>query len=616
MPTLRSVTRARPALIAGMAIPAAVSLALAVPASAATNVSLIKVSHDIYTDSQAQHKTEVEPDVFSFGSTIVSAFQVGRVFGGGSSNIGWATSKNGGATWSHGFLPGITTNGGGTFGQASDASVAFDAKAKTWLITSLGISGNSVPVLVSRSTNGGTAWGKPVTIASGNTDKEWIVCDNTTTSPHFGNCYVEYDVPGGGDSEQMRTSTDGGATWGPALAPGGTHTGLGGQPVVLPNGDVVVPYESLNSQIRSFNSVNGGSSWNTPVLVSSISHHTVAGSLREEPLPSAEADAAGTVYVTWADCRFRSGCPRNDIVLAKSTSETTWAAPVRVPIDAVSSTDDHFTPGIGVDAASSGASARIGLSYYFYPASNCTSSTCQLDAGYISSVNGGTSWSAATQVAGPMSLSWIPNTSQGRMFGDYISTSVVPGGNAYPVLPVSSAPTGSSFNQAMFAPAGGLAVTGGGNTAPASDQRPAAPASPASAAPVTARLPVTPGPGRGPARAFAGFRRFPAAFGIRADCCARCPLWTTSYIQPNDPYAEELMDNGSSDVFYINTLYTCQSAPYPDSSLPNYGIDFNSYYNSRQWYNCLDRNGAYPIQEAGQGTSYDIATTVPPGLTS
>lgn len=58
-------------------------------------------------------------------------------------------------------------------------------------------------------------------------------------------------------------------------------------------------------------------------------------------------------------------------------------------------------------------------------------------------------------------LSWIPNTSQGRMFGDYISTSVRPGGNAYPVLPIASAPSGSTFTMGMFAPTGGLAITGG-----------------------------------------------------------------------------------------------------------------------------------------------------------
>lgn len=465
MQLLGSSARARSVRVAALAVPAAIAVLLLSGATAYANVALTQVSSDPYTDAQAQHRSEVEPDTFSFGSTIVSAFQVGRVSGGGASNIGFATSTDGGATWTHGFLPGITTNGGGSFGQASDASVAFDAMHNVWLISSLGISGNTVDVVTSRSTDGGLTWGNPVITATGSNDKNWIVCDDTASSPHYGNCYTEYDITSSGDSIRMRTSTDGGATWGAALAPGGSHTGLGGQPVVLPNGDVIVPYLSLTDTIRSFRSTNGGSSWLATVLVSSISHHTVAGGLREETLPSAETDSAGTAYVAWSDCRFRSGCPRNDIVIAKSTSETTWAAPTRVPIDATTSTVDHFIPGIGVDPSTSGSSARIGLTYYFYPNSSCTASTCQLSAGFISSTNGGTSWSAPTQLAGPMNLSWIPNTSQGRMFGDYISTSVRAGGNAYPILPVANAPTGSTLDLAMYAPTGGLAITGGTATA-------------------------------------------------------------------------------------------------------------------------------------------------------
>jgi hypothetical protein len=456
----RSPVRARSVRTAALVLPATVAVLLFAGNTAYANVALTQVSSDIYTDAQAQHQTEVEPDTYAFGSTIVSAFQVGRVFGGGASNIGWARSGDGGATWTHGFLPGITTNGGGTFGQASDASVAFDARHNVWLISSLGI-GSSVQVLTSRSTDGGLTWSNPVVTATGQNDKNWIACDNTSTSPHFGNCYTEYDVTSSGDSIRMRTSTNGGATWGSALAPGGSHTGLGGQPLVLRNGDVIVPYLSLSDTIRSFRSIDGGSTWRSTVQVATTTHHNAAGNLREEALPSAEADAAGTVYVVWSDCRFRSGCPSNDIVLAKSTSETTWAAPVRVPIDATSSTVDHFVPGVGVDPSSSGSSARIGLAYYFYPTANCTASTCQLDVGFISSTNGGTSWSGATQVAGPMNLSWIPNTSQGRMFGDYISTSVFAGGRAYPVIPVGTAPTGSTFHLAMDVPTGGLAITGG-----------------------------------------------------------------------------------------------------------------------------------------------------------
>jgi hypothetical protein len=450
---------------AAVVLPATAALILLAASTAAANVTVTQVSHDIYTDTQAQHNTEVEPDTFTFGTTIVSAFQVGRVSGGGSSNIGWATSTDSGATWTHGYLPGITTNGGGTYGQASDAAVAYDAKHNVWMISSLGVKGSSVVVLTSRSTDGGLTWANPVTTATGANDKNWIVCDDTAASPHYGNCYTEYDITSSGDSIRMKTSTDGGATWGSALAPGGSNTGLGGQPVALPNGDVVVPYESLSNTIRSFRTTNGGTSWSSTVLIASVSHHTVAGGLREEFLPSAEADAAGTVYVAWSDCRFRSGCPANDIVIAKSTSETTWAAPIRVPIDATTSTDDHFIPGIGVDRGTSGGSARIGLTYYFYPTASCTASTCQLEAGFISSTNGAGSWSTATQLAGPMNLSWIPNTSQGRMFGDYISTSVLTGGNAYPVIPIGNAPTGSTFDLAMYIPTGGLALTGGTNTA-------------------------------------------------------------------------------------------------------------------------------------------------------
>jgi len=177
-------------------------------------------------------------------------------------------------------------------------------------------------------------------------------------------------------------------------------------------------------------------------------------------LPSAEIDAAGKVYVSWADCRFRSGCPSNDIILSTSTNGTTWTSPARVPIDAATSTFDHFTPGIGVDASTSGTTTRIGLTYYYYPVANCTPSTCQLDVGFISSTNGGGTWSAPTQVAGPMMTAWLPNTSQGRMFGDYIATTVLAGGKAITVDPVAAAPSGSTFTVGMFTPTGGLTITG------------------------------------------------------------------------------------------------------------------------------------------------------------
>ena len=71
--------------------------------------------------------------------------------------------------------------------------------------------------------------------------------------------------------------------------------------------------------------------------------------------------------------------------MSTSSNGTTWTAPVRIPIDVVTSTVDHFLPGIAVKPGTSGTTAVLALTYYFYPQANCTSSTCQLEYGIIES---------------------------------------------------------------------------------------------------------------------------------------------------------------------------------------------------------------------------------------
>jgi Neuraminidase (sialidase) len=187
------------------------------------SVPIVQISTDPYTNSTSQHQTMVEPDTYSFGSTIVSAIQSGRFTDGGASNIGWATSSNGGGSWTNGFLPGTTVfaTPAGPYSRISDPTVAYDAAHNTWLIASLAISGSQVlgaAVIVNQSTNGGTSWSNPVVVhaASGseNLDKDWIVCDDTSTSAFYGHCYAEWDDNGNGNRIHMSTSTDGGNTWG------------------------------------------------------------------------------------------------------------------------------------------------------------------------------------------------------------------------------------------------------------------------------------------------------------------------------------------------------------------------------------------------------------------
>src|SRR6202171_2050190 len=232
-------------------------------AFAQPQVSLTQLSVDTFTDTPSQHDTEVEPSTFSYGSTMVSAFQVARIHDGGGADIGFATSTNGGVSWTNGYLPGITIYKGGTNSAASDASVAFDALHNVWLITTLPIA-NNTSVAVSRSTDG-IHWGNPIPVTgSSSADKNWIVCDNTATSPYYGHCYSEWDDTSQGDLIRMSTSTDGGQTWGPALVTAGNNFGIGGVPVVQPKGKVVVPILGFNGVI-AFSSINGGKSWTKAV---------------------------------------------------------------------------------------------------------------------------------------------------------------------------------------------------------------------------------------------------------------------------------------------------------------------------------------------------------------
>jgi hypothetical protein len=99
---------------------------------------------------------------------------------------------------------------------------------------------------------------------------------------------------------------------------------------------------------------------------------------------------------------------------------------------------NHFIPGLGVDGSTAGASAYLRLTCYFYPSAACTAATCQLDVGFISSTTGGAAWSTPTQLAGPMTLSWLASTNQGPMVGDYIATSIL-AGEAWGPFAVASA---------------------------------------------------------------------------------------------------------------------------------------------------------------------------------
>lgn len=440
-------------------------------AHAQTSLTVIQnVSFDQYTNDTSQHQTQVEPDTFAFGSTVVSAFQSGRfVLGGGASGIDWVTSFNAGLTWQGGTLPDLTVYNGGSYARASDSVVAYDAAHHTWLISALaaqttfdGVNG-STAIVISRSSDA-LHWSNPVVVsasgANNNFDKDWIVCDEHSSSPFYGRCYEEWDDSSNHGRILMSYSADGGLTWSVPQSPATqSFSALGGQPLVQPDGHVIVPIYGYDlatgaESIYSYRSINGGASWTDEVKISPSTYSSASAFYRGGSLPSAEIDKAGKVYLTWAGCYFEPNCPTDDLVLTTTTDGLTWTPIQRIPLDPISSGVEHMTGAIAVDSSTSGSSAHLAVTYYYWPNAGCTASTCQIYVGVATSTNGGATWSKPEAVSKAMHATWWATTDQGYMTGDYTSISISHN-QAVTVMPVATAPNGQTLNQYME----GISVT-------------------------------------------------------------------------------------------------------------------------------------------------------------
>jgi hypothetical protein len=441
-----------------------------------------QISQDPFTNSTSQHQTQVEPGTFSFGPTVVSAFQSGRFYaGGGASGISWATSFDAGHTWKTGILPDLTTYNGGPYARVGDSVVAYDVAHHVWLIASVpattqfeGTVGTT-SVVVSRSSDG-LHWSNPVVVAAPSTtqqfDKDWIVCDEHPTSRFFGRCYAQWDDAASTPWKIMMSySNDGGLTWSAPQSPANqTFYAQGGQPLVQPDGTVIVPIYGFDSTgaegIYSYRSTDGGASWTDLTKIAPLIYSTTADQFyRGGSLPSAQIDQAGKVYVVWAGCYFEANCGNSssgpttdDIVLTTTTDGLTWTPLQRIPLDPIGSDVEHLTAGIAVDSSTAGNQAHLAVTYYYWPNAGCTASTCQIYAGLATSTDGGTSWSPHLTLGGPMAATWWANTDQGYMTGDYITTTITLN-QAVTVVPLATAPTGQTLHQAMYAAS--VSIAGG-----------------------------------------------------------------------------------------------------------------------------------------------------------
>jgi hypothetical protein len=404
-----------------------------------------RLSRDPYRDAAAQHETEVEPDSFTFGRTTVATFQVGRQFEGAATNVGFAVTNDDGQTWRSGLLPGLTAASAppGVNERASDPVVAYDARHTTWLISTLALGGGITRLAINRSPDGATWSGGINTaeeIGGGDEgvafDKNWAACDNTATSPFYGRCYLVYTHSAASDTLVVRWSDDGGLTWS-AGTDVGVRPAVGAFPVIRPTGELVVAslWELQGFAIAASSSTDGGATWSAPIRVATVSASCGPRGFRAFPLPSADVDAAGRVWVTWHDCTS-PGSLQNTVFVSTSPDGTTWSAPA-----AVTRGRNALLPAIGIDAAT----GRAAIAYVRSVAGG-------MDVELVQSA--GTRWGTPRRLsAQTMPLSWMPNTVSGRMLGDYISVHYA-SGRPLVVWALANEPVGKSFRQAIYATRG------------------------------------------------------------------------------------------------------------------------------------------------------------------
>jgi hypothetical protein len=402
-----------------------------------------RLHRDRQANAESQHETQVEPDSFTFGTTTVALFQNGRNRTGGAASIAFSTSRDGGRTWREGILPGLTTTSvpPGSATRASDPTVAYDSVHGVWLANTLAIAPDSTRLTIHRSRDG-FVWSGPIDAARAPGfdtayDKNWLTCDNSPVSPLRGRCYLAYTLVGdqeGEDDVAVQHSNDGGLTWSAAATVHIPVTGV--IPVVQPNGSLTLVFWSPRTGMLAVRSTDGGVTLGDPVVMTGLRSRD-ARPFRAPPVPAADVDGAGRIVAVWHDCRFRSDCQANDIVLTRSTDGTTWSEPARV-----TSGRNAVMPTIGVEPGT----GRLAIAYYALRPNG-------VDAELVTSRDG-SSWSSPQRLnARRMPLTWMPDTTLGRMLADYIGVTWSRG-RPLVVYALASPPRNGKLRQAIYAARG------------------------------------------------------------------------------------------------------------------------------------------------------------------
>jgi hypothetical protein len=340
-----------------------------------------------------QPDTQIEPSIAVNPANplnVVTVYQEGRIANAGDATNGFATSFDGGKTWTSGELPGLTSfpGQGGPFERASDAVVAFGPNnivyANSLVFDQFTGQGLRSGIAVNVSKDGGRTWEKPVfledDLLGGLNDKNWIAIDmGTGPGHHFGRVYAVWDREAPVVYDYCDQNCDQLSNWLPNMqtVPGLVFPGqgIGAYPVIQNDGGLGIVLDTvsgglLNSAQSENPDVAPGSSdelvyvaapaaGSTPYPAPlaflppvDIATNQSAGvpAQRAGGLPAAAIDPkTGTIYAVWEDGRFRSD-GTNDAVMSRSTDNgLTWGPLQRINPGSTSDHVDHYNVTVAVD---------------------------------------------------------------------------------------------------------------------------------------------------------------------------------------------------------------------------------------------------------------------------
>jgi hypothetical protein len=279
--------------------------------------------------------------------------------------------------------------------NAADATVIFGSDGAVYM-GFVAFSPAEGAVAVSRSTDGGLTWSQQswaTSLTGPGADKPVLAMAN-------GSLHVFWQ----GSALYSRVSNDRGATWGTTntIEAGGRYAA----PVVT--GKTVNVVYTVGNTIRLARSANNGSTYSAQTVTTATALQARPTHYRAAIIPSAAADAAGNIYVAWAD--GRNAGSGNDILLTRVGAATEAIAPVvRVNDDA--SAADQLMPSVTV-----GADGQVNVAWL----DNRDDAANYNYNIYMARSANGLSFGANNRVSNVTSNPDNDARLQGSMIGDYI----------------------------------------------------------------------------------------------------------------------------------------------------------------------------------------------------